>query len=103
MSNQIEMFNSMPTTAPYSEPTASKQAAKKIAPKLPNARERVYELLKSIGKHGATGSEIASHLKMNLYTAKPRLTELSKAGLIEKTGEMRLNEHGNSEIIWRVK
>lgn len=89
----------MPDTAPFSNGTTSKEAAKKVELSLTDLRLRVLECISSSGM-GRTGSEIADLLNINLYTAKPRCTELRDAGYIVDSGSVRKNVHGNNEIVW---
>lgn len=105
--NQPNLFDvppkAMSESAPYSNKTTSKKAAKKIKHKLAGKREQVYHYIKSQGICGATGSEIAQGCDMLLYTAKPRCTELRDAEYIEDSGTTRENENGSDEIVWVVK
>lgn len=91
----------MPETAPHAPGnTASKAAAKKIRPLLSGIRLDVFRVIQGAGMAGLTGSQIAAQLGINLYTAKPRCTELRDAGYIRDSGGTRPNSHGNDETVW---
>ncbi len=82
---------------------ASKEAAKKIQPKLTGIRLQVFEHIKRQVDFGATGSEIADCLDILPYTAKPRCTELRDMGLIKDSGRTRKNENRSHETVWIAK
>lgn len=90
----------MPSTAGYKNKTTSKEAAKKIEPKLSGLRADVLGYIIKQGDTGATGTEISKALGMLLYTAKPRCSELRDGGLIVDSGRTRDNGNGSPEIVW---
>lgn len=96
-----ERLQPLKATAGYSEGTASKEVAKKIAPRLTGLRLKVLEAIRQAGAAGITGSEISEKLGIFLYTAKPRCSELHQAGYILKCG-LRDNGRKNSEVIWKA-
>lgn len=96
----IDMFCDLPKTAPYSNKTTSKAAAKKIECRLNGKRKEVYDFIKASGERGATGSEVAKGAGILLYTAKPRCTELRDGGYIIDSGKTRPNDVGSQEIVW---
>jgi len=99
--NLLKSRGHMPDTAPYAPHNeSSKDAAKNIELKMTALRTSVLSLIRSKGSHGATGSEVSEILKINLYTAKPRCTELFKAGYIANSGLKRVNANGNNETVW---
>lgn len=90
----------MPSTAGYKNKTTSKEAAKKVQPRLAGLRATVYGHIRDMGATGATGTEISEALSILPYTAKPRCTELRDGGLIKDSGQTRKNPQGSSEIVW---
>lgn len=84
----------------YSEPTTSKDAARAVAPRVGPLQQRVLAAL-------ALAADIPDALAVRLgedrLSIRPRFTELAKLGLIEKTGERRLNgSSGLKAAVWRV-
>lgn len=49
-----------------------------------------------------TADEVAAHLGLSILSIRPRITELSKAGLIVKTGLRRANISGCNANEWRA-
>jgi predicted ArsR family transcriptional regulator len=72
-----------------------------IQDKLGAKQKQVFDLLT---EGPATGYEIARQLGWHSYRTLPRITELTKSGLIEDSGFRRVNpESGKMVIVWRVK
>lgn len=88
----------MPETAPYSEDTTSKKAAKAIK-NLSGKRLSVFEFIKRQG--GATSTEIEKGLGFLRSTVSGRCWELHNAGYIVADGE-RKNPRGLDEIVWKA-
>jgi DNA-binding transcriptional ArsR family regulator len=65
---------------------------------LPALRARVLDALEILGR--ATGYELAERTGLGILTVRPRLTELSQAGLVVACGRVRRGRI--SETIWRV-
>jgi len=65
---------------------------------LPSLRARVLDALEAAGR--ATGYEIAERTGLGILTVRPRLTELSQAGLVVACGRVRRGRI--SETVWRV-
>jgi predicted Rossmann fold nucleotide-binding protein DprA/Smf involved in DNA uptake len=77
----------------------SEAAAQAIAPAASYLRGRV---LASLREHPATADECASRLDLDILSVRPRLSELSRLGLIVKTGERRANRSGALANVWRA-
>jgi DNA-binding transcriptional ArsR family regulator len=81
------------------KPTTSRdETYEAVRAALPALRARVLDALEAAGR--ATGYEIAERTGLGILTVRPRLTELSQAGLIMACGRVRRGRI--SETIWRV-
>lgn len=81
----------------------SKEAAEKIAPVASTLRGRVARLFKDAFPGNFTADEAAKALNLSPFAIRPRVTELAAAGLIERTGERRLNPHSTmAAYCWRA-
>ncbi len=89
-----------PFSAGYKENTTSKLAADKITPTTSFLRDRVLDHIRRM-PNGATADEVAALMGEDLLNVRPRFSELKLRGLIEKTGERRQNQKGNSQLVWR--
>ena len=75
--------------APAAGPTpASRETAESIRERANILRRRVYDLLR---RESLTTHEIASRLTETVPAVQPRVSELKTRGLIDETGERRLN------------
>ena len=50
----------------------------------------------------STADEVAEHLGEEIWTIRPRLSELGKMGLIVKSGDRRRNRSGADAWVWRA-
>src|ERR1700687_774999 len=81
----------------------SREAAEAIAPAASNWRGKVAKLLADSYPRDFTPDEAARALQASSFLIRPRFTELSAAGLIEKTGERRRNPHSTlNAAVWRA-
>lgn len=78
----------------------SEEAALAIESKAATLRGQVLRLLQS-GQH-LTADEIAQRLEEGILSIRPRVSELKKLGLIEKTGDRRPNASGMNAAVWRA-
>jgi hypothetical protein len=79
----------------------SEAAAEDIAPAAQHLRGKVLDCLR---RHGPrTADECASLMGEELWSVRPRLSELGKRGLIAKTGERRPNRSGSFAAVWRAR
>ena len=65
-------------------------------------RSVVLEIL-SAEPGGLTADEIAAKLGASVLAIRPRVSELFHAGMIEKSGERRLNESGLAAHVWKKR
>ena len=92
---------SYPTHAGWKEPTTSKEAAIAVEPKAKKLRAYVLADLKR--NPASTADEIAERLGETVLSIRPRVAELHRDCLIEKTGIKRRNESGLLAHTWRVR
>jgi hypothetical protein len=76
------------------------KAAEKVKPKAAGQCAQVYEALKLQWPEGWTDEE--GTIATNIYSYRRRRADLLNAGLVEDTGDRRLNIRDNSVIVWRV-
>lgn len=87
-----------PTSPGFKEPTTSRDAAKAVRPRVSDLARRIVDHLHY---RPMTPDEVAAVMETSLLTIRPRFSELSKLGLIEKTGERRANSSGLKAHVWR--
>jgi predicted ArsR family transcriptional regulator len=92
---------SMPT-APHSNNTTSKEAARLIGSKAASDRCRLLDYLKARGRDGATDKEIGEALGLGGDTVRPRRWELVNAGLVVDSEETRRTPSGRNATVWVV-
>ncbi|UPJ78592.1 hypothetical protein IVB16_27475 [Bradyrhizobium sp. 183] len=81
----------------------SRAAAEAIAPLASNWRGKLAKFYADKHPRGFTADEAAKEIGATPFMIRPRVTELSAAGLIEKTGERRRNESSSlSAAVWRA-
>jgi hypothetical protein len=81
-------------------PDTEVEAAEKVAPRVTGLRLKTLRYLSQYG--AATGEEVAAGLDEWLYSVKPRITELARYGLVQDSGERKLNVRKRREIIWQI-
>lgn len=94
---------SYPHKAAFKDNTTSREAAEAIegSGRAQTLRDRVQALLYT--GHSATADEIAAALKEQPFAIRPRVTELYKQGVIERTGARRLAAGGRPSHVYRLK
>jgi hypothetical protein len=81
----------------------SREAAEAIAPAASTWRGKVARLFFDSYPRDFTPDEAAVSLKASSFLIRPRFTELSAAGLIERTGERRRNADSTLKAaVWRA-
>jgi predicted transcriptional regulator len=96
---EIDFSKPYPETPGWKEPTTSRDAAIAMAPKVSDLHRQVLGLLAG---RDMTPDEIAGYLRRSVLAVRPRLTELAHMGLIERTGERRLNQSGLQAHVYRL-
>lgn len=77
----------------------SQEAARSMKPRAPTLREKVLALLQ---RDAMTADECAERLNVTVLACRPRLSELSRMGLIYDTGLTSKNASGIKATIWRA-
>lgn len=90
-----------PQHAGWKEPTTSRDAANAVEPKAKRLRPLVIEDL--LRHPASTADEVAARLGETVLSVRPRIAELNRDCLIEKTGIRRRNESGLQANTWRVR
>jgi predicted ArsR family transcriptional regulator len=84
----------------WKESETARAAAVAIAGRVGRLRQAVLIVLR---RHGPlTADEIALRIGESVLAVRPRVTELSKLGKIERTGERRPNASGQTAHVWRL-
>lgn len=91
---------SKPSTAPYAvTSSSSRAAAKAVAPRLKNQRERIYAFL--LGRpEGRTCEQIEDALDAHRSSISTRLGELECVGYVKRTGRFLPTRSGNQGEIY---
>ncbi|MCG7348949.1 hypothetical protein [Sphingomonas sp. ACRSK] len=76
----------------------SQAAAEAIAPEAHLLRGRALAVVKR--SNGLTADEVAGRLGLSILSIRPRLTELSRLGLVRDSGLRRRNASGRKAIVW---
>lgn len=77
----------------------SQAAAESMAPSAARLRQMVMNCIEG-NPGGLTADEVADRLCLSVLSARPRVTELNKMGMIRDTGERRKNASGRSAAVW---
>ena len=95
----IDLFN-YPNHPGFKEHGTSKAAAESASMHSKRLREIVLDTLRW---QSLTADEVAAHLRLSVLSIRPRVSELARSGLIEKTGRTKKNISGSSAYEWRAK
>lgn len=99
MSRMSELLpQDYPKQPGFRESTTSRDAAKAVRPRVSALARRIIDLLHY---SPMTPDEVAAAMDISLLTIRPRFSELSNLGLIEKTGDRRANASGLKAYVWR--
>ena len=78
------------------------EAYRKIIESLPQKRLEVLAHIEMKGKYGATLFELVDHMKKPVNEISGRVTELSRAGLIEENGKRINPATGKRATVWII-
>jgi hypothetical protein len=84
------------------EPTTSRDAAEKIAPRARTLRDQVLTALSIAWPGGMTADEVARAIGKTEFSVRPRLSELRADQQIIPTDIRRPNASGVDAIVWVV-
>lgn len=76
------------------------EAYREIKEVIPEKRKRVLKAIEVMGKHGATLFELVKYLNRPINEISGRVTELSKAGLIQDSGRRMNPSSGKASTVW---
>ena len=82
--------------------SAEIEAAESILPKVSGLRYKVLGILACYRDDGATGEMVAEECGDWLYSVKPRITELTRLGLVQDTGRRLKNSRNRKEVVWAI-
>lgn len=94
------MSDTYPDSPGFKEPTTSLEAARGLQARANSLRRKALVLLKGFGP--MTPDELARLMCKTVLAIRPRVTELARMGLIERTGERRKNVSGMSAHVYRI-
>lgn len=77
----------------------SRQAAQQMQATAPTLRDKVLAALR---QRPLTADETAAAIGKTILATRPRLSELSAAGLIVETSKRRRNSSGKLAAVWRA-
>lgn len=106
MTIQFDLFNPgrrYPSAPGFKDRTTSREAARKIVPRVDNLQKRVMAQFVAAWPKGWTADEIALRLDEDVLSIRPRVTELKAQGKVERTTDRRKNKSGMSAWVWRQK
>lgn len=89
-----------PNTPASGRTDTSAEAAASIASASGRIQRMVQLAISEVGARGLTCEELAGRLGMERTTVQPRTSELKLLGLIEDSGQRRLNRNGKKAIVW---
>lgn len=94
------MTDLYPDSPGFKERTTSRDAAEAIKPTAGTLRSMVLMFFEHLGP--MTPDELAHWMVRSVLSIRPRVTELYRMGLIERTGERRKNASGMKAHVYRI-
>lgn len=89
-----------PQSPGYRAQPTSAEAARAVAPFAANVRDQIMAAFRAAGANGLTADEAGAKVGVDPFTARPRVTELLRMGLICKSSDRRPSSNGRSSIVW---
>ena len=81
----------------------SRDASIRVAPEAAVIRQRVLAFLRDSYPLDYSADEIAMQLHLSILSVRPRVSELGKMELVERTSRRATNESGFSASCWRAR
>lgn len=103
---QLELLNQPdpdPSFSRHRGNAESRDAFEAIKGKLPAARARVLEFVRSRGEQGATTDEVAAAFGVGANVVSGRLSELKRDGLLVPTANKRVTRNGQNARVFVAK
>lgn len=92
-------MDSYPISPGYKGGETSLSAAQAMASTAGTIRDQVLGVIQ---RWPSTPEEIARDLGIDLYTVRPRVSELKRLGKIQDSGDRRMSRGGKSAIVWQA-
>jgi hypothetical protein len=89
-----------PQSPGWTEPTTSRDAAAKIAPRAKTIRDQVLLAFQVAWPAGLTADDVAAKIGKSPFSVRPRCSELLALKEIMPTTRRRPNESGVDAIVW---
>jgi predicted ArsR family transcriptional regulator len=99
MAEQFDLLAYPASPGVKSKGDTSGEAATASQKRAATLRDAVYDVLK---RCPCTADEVAGHLRENILSIRPRLSELVAMSRITDTGLRRKNKSGRSAVVWKV-
>lgn len=99
--DQLDLNEVYPNAPGYKVSGPSEMAARAVATPAKILLWKVKACLSEM-RGGATADEIAAELGASPLSVRPRVSELNRLGLIEKTEQRRKNASGMTATVWRL-
>jgi len=103
VNNSLSLFSNEAIGAPtahIANPETSHEAAESMRQAAPSVRQRIMQVIKDSGLHGATDDEIEQITGLRHQTASAARRSLSKVGHVVDSGERRKTSSGRNAIVW---
>lgn len=98
-----DLFDYYPDSPGYKEKGGtSEAAAEAMLPRAETLRGRALARFVEVYPDGLTADQVATRCGVTVLAMRPRITELYKFRLIQKTPETRLNISGSPARVWRL-
>ena len=106
--NQLNLFDTEPTTAPAVAPRSanarvtSRAASVAMQPHLGTIRRKVLGYLIALGDVGGTDEEVQRALGLKGSTERGRRKELQDGGFVVDSGQIRQTSSGRCAVVWKA-
>jgi hypothetical protein len=80
----------------------SREAALAIASQAKTLRDSVLNVLMDIAPSALSADQVAIRLQRSPLSIRPRISELRRLGLVERTEQRVTNESGMTACLWRA-
>lgn len=96
---QILMFPQYPYRPGWKKRDTSKNAADDIKSHAETLRSQALATIIAMPR---TADEVALAMNEQIWSIRPRISELARQGLIKDSGIRRKNDSGKSAIVWKL-
>lgn len=94
---EFDLFT-YPEVAGFKRPGTSSDAARSI-----DAGTLRAKVLDELGRAPGTADEVATRLRIDKLSIRPRCSELAALGKIEDSGLRHLNSSGKRAVVWQLR